>query len=257
MFRIASWNVNSIKVRLESVTEWLLKNCIDVLALQETKTVDENFPKDIFSSIGYHCSYIGEPKYNGVAIISKHNISNVETSFSDMFNAQKRYISACINGIKIINLYVPNGQSTDSDKYIYKLNWLEELRNKISLEVGNSPNVIVLGDFNIAPKDNDVYDINRWHGKVLVTDKERLAFKNLMQLGLHDTFDELSINEDIKYSWWDYRQFSYANNKGVRIDHILSSSQMIDKCTRCYIDTFPRGQERPSDHAPIIGIFNL
>ena len=253
--KIATWNVNSLRVRLPQVVDWLQREKADVLALQETKTKDEDFPITAFADLGYEVSYSGQPTYNGVALISRLPIADVATGIDGFEDAQRRVLAATIDGVRIYNLYVPNGQSVDSDKYQYKLGWLAALERQISAELARHPKCILLGDFNIAPEDQDVHDPAAWEGKVLCSDAERAALKKLLDLGLNDVFRNFA-QEEKSYSWWDYRAAAFRRNMGLRIDLILASQSLQNLCTSCRIDVEPRRLERPSDHTPVIAEFS-
>jgi exodeoxyribonuclease-3 len=251
MIKIASWNVNSLKVRLEQVLDWLQKTNCDILAIQELKLDNDNFPIENFNKIGYNCVYNGQKTYNGVAIISKFPIDNVIYDMPDYNDIQKRVISATIKNIRIICAYVVNGESTQSDKFIYKMAWMENFKNYIQYNLIWNKKLIVLGDFNIAPNDIDVYDVIKWQNSILFTDREKELFNNILALGLYDSF-RLVNNNDKQYTWWDYRNFSFKRNLGLRIDHILVSQDLKQYINDCVIDIEPRKNERPSDHTPII-----
>lgn len=247
--KIASWNVNSLKVRLPQVLEYLAANPLDVLALQETKCVDEQFPHDEIREAGYHVSFCGQKTYNGVAIISKHPIENVINALPGYDDPQKRFLAADINGVHVVNVYVPNGQSVDSDKYHYKLTWLGHLHDYLASTIADNA-VVVLGDFNIAPEDQDVHDPVAWEGHVLVSEPERAALQSLLDLGLQDSF-RLFDQEEKSYSWWDYRQGAFRRNRGLRIDLLLLTEQCAQACQASIIDKTPRSWERPSDHTVV------
>lgn len=253
--RIATWNVNSLRVRLEHVLDWLEQDKADVLALQETKTKDPDFPVDAFADRGFEVSFSGQPTYNGVAIISRQPITDVVTDIPGLEDPQRRILAATVDGTRIYNLYVPNGQSVDSDKYQYKLGWLESLHQQIAVEVESHSNCILLGDFNIAPEDRDCHDPESWKGKVLCSAPEREALQKLLALGFSDVFRQFD-QEDESYSWWDYRAAAFRRNMGLRIDLILASSPLAANCTRCEIDKEPRRLERPSDHTPVLAEFS-
>lgn len=255
-FKIATWNINSIKVRLPHVLEWLATNEPDVLALQETKSQDENFPLDAFTEAGYQCVFSGQKTYNGVAIVSKLAASDVVTDISGFEDPQRRILIATIAGIRICNLYVPNGASVDSDKYVYKLHWLQQVTDFVQQQLQSYPRLVVLGDFNIAPSDLDVHDPKVWQGAVLVSNKEREAFQQLLALELDDCFRVFNP-DDSGYSWWDYRGGSYRRNNGLRIDHILASSAMSEILSSSWVDQPLRAWEKPSDHVPVCAEFNL
>jgi exodeoxyribonuclease-3 len=250
VFKLASWNVNSLKVRLDQVLEWLESSTVDVLAMQETKLIDENFPAAAFIDRGYQVVYSGQKTYNGVAIVSKHPITEVVTDIPDLDDPQRRILVATISGIRLIDLYVPNGAELSSDKYQYKLNWLEKVKAFIQQQLVLYPKVAVVGDFNIAPEDRDVHDPAEWIGCVLVSSAERKAFADILSLGLHDSFRNFAQEEKI-FSWWDYRAAGFRRNRGLRIDHVLLSDQLNVFCKKSKVDKEPRKAERPSDHAPV------
>lgn len=250
VLKLASWNVNSLKVRLDRVLDWLESTQVDLLALQETKLLDENFPAAAFIEKGYHIVYSGQKTYNGVAVISRYPISDIITDISDLDDPQRRILAVTVSGIRLINLYVPNGAELTSDKYQYKLNWLQKVTVFIQQQMSLYPKVAVVGDFNIAPEDRDVYDPMKWEGCVLVSPAERHAFNALLQLGLHDSFRNFE-QEEKAFSWWDYRAAGFRRNRGLRIDLILLSDELNRLCNQSIIDIEPRRSERPSDHAPV------
>ena len=249
--KIATWNVNSLKVRLPQVLGWLAANPVDVLCLQETKQQDEDFPQAELQAAGYHSVFSGQKTYNGVAILSREPVSDVQFDIPGFVDEQKRLIAATLNGIRVVCIYVPNGQSVDSDKYYYKLSWLIALRNWLREELTRHSELILLGDYNIAPEDRDVYDPVVWQGNVLVSEAERIQFRRLTELGLHDSF-RLFEQAGKSFTWWDYRMMAFRRNHGVRIDHILVSEPLVAHCKSCVIDRTPRKLERPSDHAPVV-----
>ncbi len=249
--RIATWNVNSLKVRLPHVLDWLAANPVDVLCLQETKLQDGDFPQAGLQAAGYHSIFSGQKTYNGVAILSRTPAGDVQYGLPDFPDEQKRVIAATFDGVRVVNVYVPNGQSVDSDKYRYKLAWLAALRDWLRQELTRYPELVLLGDCNIAPEDRDVHDPAAWQGNVLVSEPERQEFRDLLQLGLHDSF-RLFAQPDRSYSWWDYRMMAFRRNLGLRIDHILVSEPLAARCRSCVIDKAPRKLERPSDHTPVI-----
>lgn len=251
--KIATWNVNSLKVRLEQVKAWLAEHQPDVLCLQETKTEDVNFPLDELQQAGYQVVYSGQKTYNGVAIISKQAATDVQYGIPEFADEQKRVLAATINGVRIVNIYVPNGQSLDSDKFQYKLAWLKALQSWLKDELQRYPKLALLGDYNIAPEDRDVHDPAAWVGSVLVSEPERAAFQGLQQLGLRDAF-RLFEQADKSFSWWDYRMMGFRRNQGLRIDHILISTVLT--CSACNIDRAPRKLERPSDHTPVFAVIS-
>ncbi len=249
--KIATWNVNSLKVRLPHVLDWLAKNPIEVLCLQETKQQDADFPHAELLAAGYHTAFIGQKTYNGVAILSTQPIEDVQFGIPNYEDEQKRVISATINGVRVVCVYIPNGQAVDSDKYYYKLGWLTALREWLREELLRYPKMVLLGDYNIAPEDRDVHDPVLWQGNILVSEAERIQYQNLIKLGLVDSF-RLFEQAGKNFTWWDYRMMAFRRNHGVRIDHILISEPLIDLCKSCVIDREPRKKERPSDHTPVI-----
>lgn len=224
--------------------------------MQETKQEDSKFPYAELKAAGYNAVHNGQKTYNGVAILSPHAIENVLLDIPNFADEQKRIIAATINGVRVVCAYVVNGQAVDSDKYQYKLRWLEALHNWLADELTKYPNLVVLGDYNIAPEDRDCHDPIAWQGQVLVSEPERAAFKGLLSLGLHDSF-RLFDQPEKSYSWWDYRMMGFRRNFGLRIDHILVSEALKDKCVSCTIDKAPRKLERPSDHTPVVLEINL
>lgn len=252
--KIATWNVNSLKVRLPHVLDWLATNQPDVLCLQELKQEDRQFPLTALQQAGYQAAFSGQKTYNGVAILSKSVPADVQCGMPNFPDEQKRVITASINGIRIVCVYIPNGQSVNSDKYQYKLSWLAALQVWLKEELVKYPKLALLGDYNIAPEDRDVYDPQAWAGNVLVSEPERAAFRALEQLGLRDSF-RLFEQPEKSYSWWDYRMMAFRRNTGLRIDHILVSAAL--QCSACSIDKTPRKLERPSDHTPVVAEINL
>jgi exodeoxyribonuclease-3 len=251
--KIATWNVNSLKVRLPHLLQWLVDNPVDVLCLQETKLTDDKFPLAEIEAAGYQVAFSGQKTYNGVAILSKYPLHDVVRNNPLFQDEQQRLIAATIEGVRIVCAYVPNGQSVDSDKYGYKLAWLAALRDWLASELPHygEHGLALLGDYNIAPDDQDVHDPVAWVGQVLVSDPERAALAALMALGLTDAF-RMFEQADKSFSWWDYRQLGFRLNKGLRIDHILLSPPLAKRCTACMIDRVPRKWEQPSDHAPVV-----
>lgn len=254
--KIATWNVNSLRVRLPHLLAWLDTEQPDIVALQETKTVDEDFPLSEIHAAGYQAVFSGQKTYNGVALLSRLTPVEVTRDIAGLDDAQRRLLAANYNGLRVINLYVPNGSSVGSEKYIYKLSWLEKISTWIQQQLSAHEHLIVLGDLNIAPEDRDVHDPEAWQGQVLVSIAERAAFKQLQGFGLHDCFRLFEQHENI-FTWWDYRAGAFRRNQGLRIDHILVSPALRALCTSCRIDTTPRKLERPSDHAPVIAEFAL
>ncbi|SFU68524.1 Exodeoxyribonuclease III [Nitrosomonas eutropha] len=248
--KIATWNVNSLKVRLQQVIDWLNVNQPDVLCLQETKLQDEFFPVDELAQAGYQSLYAGQKTYNGVALLSKVTGVDVCAAFPDFDDPQKRLIAATYGDLRIICVYVPNGERVDSEKYAYKLEWLSILNSFLQQERARYGKVALLGDFNIAPEDRDVYDPEAWKGQVLCSETERQAFRGLLNTGFVDSFHLFEQPEKI-YTWWDYRMMAFRRNRGLRIDHILLSHETADSCVAWQVDKAPRKLERPSDHAPV------
>ena len=254
--KIASWNVNSLRVRLEQLTAWLSEAGPDLLGLQETKLIDEKFPSAEIEALGYHCAFSGQPTYNGVALLSRLPIEAVSTQLDGFADEQRRVLAATVGSLRVLNLYVPNGQSVDSEKYAYKLDWLEALHSQLRAELARHDHVVVMGDFNIAPDDRDVHDPEAWKGKVLCSDRERAALAKIIALGFSDTF-RLFEQPEKSFSWWDYRAAAFRRNMGLRIDLILASPTLSELCSRSAIDANPRRLERPSDHAPVFAEFDL
>jgi exodeoxyribonuclease-3 len=254
--KIATWNVNSLKVRLPHVLEWLTANDPDILVLQEIKQVTEVFPTDALAEIGYRSVASGQKTYNGVAVISKSEAIDVVTDFPGFEDPQRRILAATIGGVRVVDLYIPNGSEVGSEKYAYKLSWLEALQGFLSDELAKHERLVVLGDFNIAPADEDVHDPAKWGEDILCSPLERAALKNLMALGLTDVF-RLFEQPEKSFSLWDYRAAGFRRNAGLRIDLILASQDMTEACRKSYVDKEPRSWERPSDHTPVIAEFEL
>jgi len=254
--KIATWNVNSLKVRLPHVLDWLAASDADILCLQETKTTDENFPVAEISAAGYQVVYSGQKTYNGVAIISKQPATDIVTDIPGLDDPQRRILCASIVGIRVLDLYVVNGQEVGSEKYAHKLYWLEKVAAYINDQLQQHERFVVVGDFNIAPEDRDVHDPEAWHERILCSTPERQALQQIIDLGLADTF-RLFDQPEGSYSWWDYRAAAFRRNRGLRIDLILASQSLSGTCSTCVIDKEPRSMERPSDHAPVVADFNL
>lgn len=252
--KIATWNVNSLRVRLPHVLNWLGREQPDVLAVQETKMSDPEFPVAELAEAGYRSLYSGQKTYNGVAVFSKFDCCDSVTDPAGFDDPQRRILAVTIDDYRIVNLYVPNGGEVGSDKYVYKLDWLARMRDYLSLELERHPRLVVLGDFNIAPEDRDVYDPESWRERILCSTPEREAFRALLDLGLIDVFRRFDQAEK-SYTWWDYRLNAFRRNMGLRIDHILVSALLADDCSGCHIDVEPRKLERPSDHAPVVAEF--
>ena len=254
--KIASWNVNSLRVRLPQVLDWLETAQPDVLGIQETKLTDENFPAEEIEAAGYQVVYSGQKTYNGVALLSKTPIEDVITDVPGLDDPQRRILGATVNGVRVLNLYVVNGQEVGSDKFAYKLDWLQRVTDYIEQDLKNHPRYVVMGDFNIAPTDADVHDPERWHEKILCSTPEREALKKILGLGFSDTFRQFEQEEN-SFSWWDYRAAGFRRNAGLRIDLVLASTPLAETCAASYIDVEPRKLERPSDHAPAVAEFKL
>ncbi len=254
--KIASWNVNSLKVRLDHVLAWLDQHRPTVLGLQETKLTDDKFPSDALAEMGYQVIFSGQRTYNGVALIADSALGDPVSAIPGFEDDQKRVIAATIDDVRVINLYVVNGKEVGSDKFEYKLRWLDAVTRWIETELQKHEKLVVMGDFNIAPDDRDVYDPEAWHERILCSTPERNAFKRMIDLGLHDTFRLLDQPEAI-YSWWDYRAVAFRRGMGLRIDLVLCSDALKPACTASYVDKEPRKLERPSDHAPAVAEFNL
>ena len=252
--KIATWNVNSMNVRLPHVLEWLAANNPDVLVLQEIKQVTEAFPTAALAEAGYASIANGQKTYNGVAVISRSTPADPVTEFPGFDDPQRRVLATTVDGVRVIDLYIPNGQSVGSEKYEYKLSWLNALHGFLQEELSRHKKLVVLGDFNIAPADEDVYDPERWAEDVLCSPPEREALARLTSLGLTDIFRKFDQPEK-SFSWWDYRAAGFRRNAGLRIDLILASQEMAEACSASYIDKEPRTWERPSDHTPVIAEF--
>ena len=255
-FTLATWNVNSLNVRLPHVLDWLTANTPDVLCLQETKQEDSKFPYEALQAAGYYAVHNGQKTYNGVAILSRHTMAQVQFDIPAFADEQKRIVAATIQGIRVICAYVVNGQAVDSDKYQYKMAWLQAFEGWLKTELAQHDKMAVLGDYNIAPEDRDCHDPAAWAGQVLVSAPERAAFQRLLALGLHDGF-RLHNQEDGQFSWWDYRMAGFRRNLGMRIDHILLSDALKDASVASMIDKAPRKLERPSDHTPVVQTLNI
>ncbi|MEZ0602338.1 exodeoxyribonuclease III [Paraburkholderia sp. IW21] len=253
--KIATWNVNSLKVREQHVIDWLSTSQTDVLCLQELKLTDDKFPRAALEEKGYRSWFAGQKTYNGVGILVRDGLnvdpSTVVRNIPGFEDPQQRVIAVTVEGVRIISAYFPNGQAPGTDKFAYKLRWLAALHDWIAREMALYPKLALLGDYNIAPEDRDVHDPKAWEGQNLVSPEERAAFVRLIGLGLLDAFRQFEQPEKI-YSWWDYRMMAFRRNAGVRIDHILLSKALADVCSSCDIDKVPRKWEQPSDHAPVV-----
>lgn len=251
--KLASWNVNSIRQRLSHVVDWLNTNEPDVLAVQEIKTEASTFPLADIEATGYRCVLSGQKAYNGVALISREEPADVSTGIPDFNDEQRRVIAATYGDTRVINVYVPNGQSVGSDKYRYKLDWLDALTAYVADELKRHPRLAIVGDFNIAPDDRDVHDPELWRDKVLCSGPERERLQNLLALGLKDSF-RLFDQPEKSFSWWDYRMMGFRRNHGLRIDLILASDALAENCSASTIDIAPRKLDKPSDHAPVVAL---
>ena len=248
--KLATWNVNSLTVRLPQVLAWLAAHSPDVLCLQETKLVDDKFPLPDFVATGYRAEFFGQKTYNGVALLTRESASDVVKNIPGFADDLARVIAGTVNGIRVIGAYMPNGEAPDSDKFRYKMRWLDALHSWLTLECAKHPRLVLLGDFNIAPEDRDVFDPVAWAGQIHCTDAERGQFARMLRLGLHDAF-RLFEQPPKSWSWWDYRNLAFRKNQGLRIDHILVSDSLRPSVTACVIDKLTRKNERPSDHAPV------
>lgn len=251
--QIATWNVNSLKIRLPHVLDWLQRHPVDVLALQETKLTDDKFPVAELEAIGYAAAFSGQKTYNGVALLTKHAkpATDVVLDIPGFDDDHKRVITATVDGVRIVCVYVPNGQSVDSDKYVYKLAWMKGLRTWLAGELAAHPKLAIMGDWNVAPEDRDVHDPRLWEGQVLFSQPEKDALKAIADLGLVDAF-RLFEQPPKQFTWWDYRMLGFQKGRGLRIDHILLSDPLAKACTACTIDRDERKKPQPSDHAPVV-----
>lgn len=254
MLKVATWNVNSLNVRLPHVLAWCDAARPDILALQETKLTDDRFPVEELLEAGYHSVYAGQKTYNGVAILSREPATDTVSDIDGLEDPQRRILAASIGDVRIIDLYVVNGSEVGSEKFAYKMHWLEQVNTFVADQMQRYERVIVLGDFNIAPEDRDVYDPEAWHEKILCSTQERDALQKMLDLGLSDTYRQFEQEENT-WSWWDYRMNAFRRNMGLRIDLVLASEILSKACSAAYIDKEPRRQERPSDHAPAIAEF--
>jgi exodeoxyribonuclease III len=249
--QLATWNVNSLAVRLPQVLAWLALNPVDVLVLQETKLADDKFPHAAIEAAGYRAQWHGQKTYNGVALLSRGEVEAVVKNIPGHEDQQARVIAATVGGVRVIGAYFPNGQAPDSDKFQYKMRWLDALRGWLAGELATQRRLVLMGDFNIAPEDRDVFDPELLRGTIHCTDEERAHFGALLDLGLVDAF-RLFEQPAKCWSWWDYRNLAFRRNQGLRIDHILVSEALRPAVGACVIDKLPRKNERPSDHAPVI-----
>lgn len=249
--KLATWNVNSLSVRLPQLLAWLAEHPVDAIVLQETKLTDDKFPHAELEAAGYRSTWFGQRTYNGVALLSRSDITDVVRNIPGHDDEQARVIAGTTGGVRVIGAYFPNGQAPDSDKFVYKLRWIEALREWLRAELAAHPRLVLMGDFNIAPEDRDVYDPVAWAGQIHCTPQEREHFRQLVALGLHDAF-RLFEQPPKSWSWWDYRNLAFRKNQGLRIDHILVSETLRARVSACSIDKAPRKNERPSDHAPVV-----
>ncbi|MDE1183898.1 exodeoxyribonuclease III [Paraburkholderia sp.] len=253
--KLATWNVNSLKVRQQHVIDWLETSQVDVLCLQELKMTDDKFPRAALEEKGYRSWFAGQKTYNGVGILVRDGLTvddvTVVRNIPGFDDPQQRVIAATVEGVRVISAYFPNGQAPGSEKFAYKLRWLEALHDWVGGELAVHPNLALLGDYNIAPDDRDVHDPKAWEGQNLVSPEERAEFVRLIELGLVDAFRMFEQPEKV-FSWWDYRMLAFRRNAGLRIDHILLSSTLATRCTGCEVDRVPRKWEQPSDHAPVV-----
>lgn len=254
--KIATWNVNSLRVRLPQLKQWLTESPVDAIGLQELKQPDEDFPAEEIDALGLHAAWYGQKTYNGVAILARQPLEDVEYGIPGFEDPQRRVIAATIAGVRLINVYVPNGQAVGSDKYVYKLEWLRQLHAYVADALARHPQLAIVGDYNIAPEDRDVHDPAKWEGSVHVSAAERDALAELLRAGLTDTFRQFE-QPDGAYSWWDYRMGAFRRNHGLRIDLVLASRELADRCIGCHVDRRPRTWERPSDHAPVVATFDI
>jgi exodeoxyribonuclease-3 len=253
--RLATWNVNSVKVRLPQLLDWLAAAKPDIVCLQELKSEAAKFPRAELEAAGYACAVNAQKTYNGVAILSRAPLAEVVADIPGFADEQKRVLAATVNGVRVVCVYCPNGQAVGSDKYQYKLRWFAALKDYIAGELAKYPRLAVAGDFNVAPEDRDVHDPKAWEGQVHVSEPERAAWRALLALGLQDSF-RLFEQPERTYSWWDYRMLGFRRNAGLRIDHVLLSGELARGCASGGIDKAPRKLERPSDHAPAVAEFS-
>jgi exodeoxyribonuclease III len=249
--KIATWNVNSLTVRLPQVVDWLANNPVDALCLQETKLTDDKFPHAELAAAGYASQWFGQKTYNGVALLTREPALDVVKNIPGFADEQARVIAGTVSGVRVIGAYFPNGQAPDSDKFVYKMAWLQALQDWVRCELALHPKLVLVGDYNIAPEDRDVYDPVAWAGQIHCTPQERGHFQHLLGLGLVDAF-RLFEQAPKSWSWWDYRNLAFRKNQGLRIDHILVGEALKTQVLACVIDKLPRKNERPSDHAPVV-----
>jgi len=249
--QLATWNVNSLTVRLPQVLDWLAANPVEVLVLQETKTTDDKFPKEAIEAAGYKVAFFGQKTYNGVALLSRSDATEVVKNIPGFDDDMARVIAGTVNGVRVIGAYFPNGQAPDSDKFVYKMRWLNALNHWVRDELKQHPQLVLMGDYNITVDDRDVWDPVGLKDTIHCTVEERAQFQSLIEAGLHDAY-RLFEQAEKTYSWWDYREFAFRRNRGLRIDHILVSDALKPSVQACVIDKAPRKNERPSDHTPVV-----
>ncbi|HSQ71756.1 MAG TPA: exodeoxyribonuclease III [Rubrivivax sp.] len=249
--RLATWNVNSLAVRLPQLLEWLDAHPVDAIVLQETKLTDDKFPQAEIEDAGYQAQYFGQKTYNGVALLSREPATDVVRNIPGFDDGQARVIAGTVAGLRVLGTYFPNGQAPESEKFVYKMRWQDALHDWVQAELTRHPNLLLMGDFNVAPEDRDVYDPVAWAGQIHCTPEERAQFQRLLALGLVDAF-RLFDQPPKSWSWWDYRNLAFRRNQGLRIDHILVSPALQPRVKACHIDKAPRKNERPSDHAPVV-----
>ena len=249
--QLATWNVNSLTVRLPQVLDWLAANPVDALVLQETKTTDDKFPREAIEAAGYQVAFFGQKTYNGVALISRVQAQDVVKNIPGFEDDMARVIAGTVDAVRVIGAYFPNGQAPDSDKFAYKMRWLDALHAWLGRELSQYPELVLMGDFNITVDDRDVWDPVGLKDTIHCTVQEREHFQHLIDLGMHDTY-RLFEQAEKSFSWWDYREFAFRRNRGLRIDHILVSDALKATVQSCVIDKAPRKNERPSDHTPVV-----
>ncbi|MEK8052441.1 exodeoxyribonuclease III [Ideonella sp. DXS22W] len=249
--KLATWNVNSLAVRLPQLLDWLAAQQPDALVLQETKLTDDKFPHAALAEAGWHSAWFGQKTYNGVALLARAEPADVVRNIPGFADEQARVIAGTVAGVRVVGAYFPNGQAPGSDKFAYKMGWLQALEDWLRAELAAHPQLVLMGDYNIAPEDRDVFDPVAWAGQIHCTDEERAHFRALLDLGLHDAF-RMFEQPPKSWSWWDYRNLAFRKNQGLRIDHILVSEALRSRVAACSIDKQPRRNERPSDHAPVL-----
>jgi exodeoxyribonuclease-3 len=249
--KLATWNVNSLAVRLPQLLAWLAEHPVDAIVLQETKLTDDKFPQAEIEAVGYQVQRFGQKTYNGVALLSRSEAGDVVKNIPGFADEQARVIAGTVDGVRVIGAYFPNGQAPDSEKFLYKMRWQDALHDWVHDELARHPKLVLMGDFNVAPEDRDVYDPVAWAGQIHCTPEERAQFQRLLALGLVDAF-RLFEQPPKSWSWWDYRNLAFRKNQGLRIDHVLVSEALRPSVAGCVIDKLPRKNERPSDHAPVV-----